>query len=320
MITDLSGRGVGLDVVRATIERLHGAIQVESVSGQGLTIRLRLPVSLTATRALLVHEWGRTYALPLEEIRFVKRLRQTDVHLIEGRQCFDQEGQAIAIERLGLLLERAPPAFDEEVVLEVVVIQVGNERFGLVLERVLEITDLVVKPLMRPLNRVRHLAGLAVLSSGEVCPVLHAYDLLRSMSRTRQRAAAAPAEEVERPARKRILLAEDSITTRVQERRILEAAGYEVQTAVDGLDAWSKLALQTFDAVVSDIQMPRMSGLELAERIRRSRQYAELPIVLVTSLASESDRRRGLEVGADAYITKSEFDQGLLLDCLARLA
>ena len=117
----------------------------------------------------------------------------------------------------------------------------------------------------------------------------------------------------------RILLVEDSITTRTQERRILEAAGYEVETAVDGLDAWTKLSRVKFDAVVSDINMPRMSGLELTAKIRSASAYADMPVVLVTSRATEADRRRGLEAGADAYIAKPEFDQTLLLDSLARL-
>ena len=319
MITDISGRGVGLDVVRAGVERLRGALTLESVAGQGLTIRLRLPVSLTATRAMLVREWGQTYALPFDDIAFLRRLRPGDLHVLEGRQGFYEGDQAIPLERLGLLLERPPPAFKEEERVQCVALRVGGETFALALDEVLDAEDIVVKPTAAPLIRVRNLAGLAVLNSGLVCPVLNGYDLLRGMNRKGQLAAPVVAEE-QAQERKRILLAEDSITTRMQERRILEAAGYAVETAVDGLDAWNKLALHPFNAVVSDIQMPRMSGLELAERIRKNRKFAEVPIVLITSLATEEDRRRGLAAGADAYITKSEFDQTLLLDCLSRLA
>ena len=320
LITDLSGRGVGLDVVRASVERLRGSLRIASEPGQGLTIYLRLPVSLTATRAMLLREWGQTYALPFEDIAFIKRLRPTELHTLEGRQCFYQGDQAIPLERLGLLLDRAPPALNEEDWLHCVALKVDNDTFALAVEEVLETEDIVVKPTTTPLTRVRNVAGLAVLTTGLVCPVLNRYDLLRSMTRTVRNSVPATAGETPAMAPKRILLAEDSITTRMQERRILEAAGYEVVTAVDGLDAWNMLSLHPFDAVVSDIQMPRMSGLELAEKIRRNRTFAELPIVLVTSLNNEEDRRRGLEVGADAYIIKSDFDQRLLLDCLARLA
>ncbi|WP_295384679.1 response regulator [uncultured Thiodictyon sp.] len=321
IITDLSGRGVGLDVVRGSVERLRGSLKIASEPGQGLSISLRLPVSLTATRAMLLREWGETYALPFDDIVFVKRLRPAELHVIEGRQCFYQGEQAIPLERLGLLLERAPPALKDEDWLHCVALKVGSETFAVALDEVLEIEDIVVKPTPPPLTRVRNVAGLAVLTTGLVCPVLNLYDLLRSMTRTVRHTTAATANgETAATAPKRILLAEDSITTRMQERRILEAAGYQVVTAVDGLDAWNSLALHPFDAVVSDIQMPRMSGLELAEKIRQNRKFAELPIVLVTTLASETDRRRGMEAGADAYISKSEFDQSLLLDCLARLA
>jgi len=318
MITDISGRGVGLDVVQACVERLRGSLTLESIPGRGLNIHLRLPVSLTVTRALLVREWGLIYALPFDDLAFLRRLRPADLHNLEGRQGFYEGDQAIPLERLGLLLERAPPALKEEERLQCLVLRVGGETFALALDEVMDVDDIVVKPPPPPLIRVRNLAGLAVLNSGLVCPVLNSYDLLRGMNRKGQAAPVVTAELAQ--AQKRILLAEDSITTRMQERRILEAAGYVVETAVDGLDAWNKLALHPFDAVVSDIQMPRMSGLELAQRIRKHRKFAEVPIVLITSLATEEDRRQGLAAGADAYISKSEFDQTLLLDCLARLA
>jgi two-component system chemotaxis sensor kinase CheA len=130
----------------------------------------------------------------------------------------------------------------------------------------------------------------------------------------------APSEAVSAAVRKKlILLAEDSITTRTQEARILENAGYEVVTAADGLEAWNKLATRAFDAVVTDINMPNLDGLGFAERIRRESRYADLPIILVTSLASDEDKKRGLDAGANAYITKPAFDQKILLDCLERL-
>ncbi len=318
MITDLSGRGVGLDVVRAGIERLRGALTLESTPGHGTVIRLRLPVSLTSTHAILLSEWGQTYAVAFDDIAFLKRLHPGELHNVEGRHCFYHGDQAIALERLGLLLELAPPALNEGEPLECVVLKVGGETFAISLDQVLDSEDLVIKPTSTLLTRVRNVAGMAILNSGVVCPVLSAGDLLRTMNRS-VRASTQASETATAQPQKTILLVEDSITTRMQERRILESAGYTVETAVDGLDAWNKLSLRTFDAVVSDINMPRMSGLELAEKIRANRNFSELPIVLITSLATEDDRRRGLEAGADAYISKSDFDQTLLLDSLARL-
>jgi len=167
---------------------------------------------------------------------------------------------------------------------------------------------------------VRNVAGATILDSGEICMVLNAQDLLGSMRKGAAPAAVPDAEAGEVAERKKaILLAEDSIVTRTQEVRILENAGYEVVTAADGLEAWNQLATRAFDAVVTDIIMPNLDGLGLAEKIRHEPKYAELPIILVTSLASDADKRRGLEAGANAYITKPAFDQQVLLDCLERL-
>ena len=320
-ITDVSGRGVGLDVVRASVERLRGSLGVESSPGKGTTMRLRLPVSLTATRAVLVHEWGQTYAIPAEDIAAVRRIKREELRFVEGRPCFYHDGQAVTPERLGRLLERGtePAGQDEE--LHCVLLRAGTEQLALTVDTVAGIEEIVIKPNAEPLARVRNVAGFAILSTGQVCVVLNPSDLQRSIGLI-ARSASQPAPPVAGEAVKiaaRILLVEDSITTRTQERRILEAAGYEVETAVDGLDAWTKLSRVKFDAVVSDINMPRMSGLELTAKIRSASAYADMPVVLVTSRATEADRRRGLEAGADAYIAKPEFDQTLLLDSLARL-
>ena len=321
IITDVSGRGVGLDVVRASVERLRGSLSLESSPGKGTIMRMRLPVSLTATRAVLVHEWGQTYAIPAEDIAAVRRVRREELRIVEGRPCFYHDGQAVTPERLGRLLERGtePAAQDGE--LHCVLLRSGTGLLALTVDTVTGIEEIVIKPNAEPLARVRNVSGFAILSSGQVCVVLNPSDLQRSIGLI-ARSASQSAQSVAGDAPKmvpRILLVEDSITTRTQERRILEAAGYDVETAVDGLDAWTKLSHARFDAVVSDINMPRMSGLELTEKIRAAAAHADLPVVLVTSRATEADRRRGLEVGADAYIAKPEFDQTLLLDSLARL-
>ncbi|MCC7225740.1 MAG: response regulator, partial [Burkholderiaceae bacterium] len=205
--------------------------------------------------------------------------------------------------------------------LQCVLLRADSGLLALSVDQVVGIEEIVIKPNAEPLARVRNVAGFAILSTGQVCVVLNPFDLQRSIGvigRQAGRPDAAPTTDTPRR-KQRILLAEDSMTTRTQERRILEAAGYEVETAVDGLDAWNKLSRAMFDAVVSDVNMPRMSGLELTAKIRADRRHAELPVVLVTSLASEADRRGGLEAGADAYITKPGFDQTVLLDSLARL-
>ena len=322
-VTDVSGRGVGLDVVRANVERLKGTIRVESAPGKGMTIIMALPVTLATVRVLIVEVNGHPYGLPLECVLVSRMLAPADVFGVEGREATLHQGRPVSVVRLAELLElrqaavpakgRAAPA-----AAACVVLAAGGEPFGVIVDALLDEQELVLKPQSGLLERVRNVAGATILDSGEICMVLNPQDLLASM-RKRSAQVAQPKEEEEMKSKKVILLAEDSITTRTQEARILANAGYEVVTAADGLEAYNQLATRAFDALVSDINMPNLDGLALTERIRREAKYAELPIILVTALASDEDKKRGLEAGANAYITKPAFDQQVLLDCLERL-
>lgn len=322
-VTDVSGRGVGLDVVRNNVERLKGTLQIESAPGKGLTLRAQLPVSLATVRVLVIAANGRRYALPVEYVQFSRKVQLRALYPMEGRPAVTLDGQAISVAWLMELLGIAasapePPARGSQSASICVVLTVGEESFGLMVDELLDELEVVLKPQGKLLKRVRNVSGATILETGEVCMVLNPHDLLKTLRKTSVAAAPVAAAEAA-PAKKVLLLAEDSITTRTQEKRILEGAGYEVVTAVDGMDAWNKLGTRSFDAVVSDIQMPNMTGLALTEKIRADRKYAELPIILVTALASEEDQQRGLETGANAYIAKPSFDQQVLLECLARL-
>lgn len=322
-VTDVSGRGVGMSVVRTNVERLKGSIQLQSAPGKGLSVTILLPVTLATVRVLIVEVNGHPCGLPAECVQVLRTVAPADVFTVEGRDAVSHGGRPVSVARLSDLLElsqiteqakvrRAPAAFP------CVVLSTGGEPFGVFVDALRDEQEVVLKPQNALLERIRNVAGAAILDSGEICIVLNAQDLYGSM---RKRAAqAATPEAMQAAERKRaILLAEDSIITRTQEARILENAGYEVVTAADGLEAWNKLAIRAFDAVVTDVMMPNLDGLGLAERIRREPRYAELPIILVTSLASDEDKRRGLEAGANAYLTKPAFDQRILLDCLERL-
>ena len=340
-VTDVSGRGVGLDVVRNNVERLKGTLQIESVPGKGLTLLAQLPVSLATVRVLVIAANGQRYALPVEHVLFSRKVELRALYTMEGRQAATLGDQAISVAWLSELLgirngsnaefgmrnAEFPPtphsafrisnsATPQSAI--VCVLTVDEERFGLMVDELLDELEVVLKPQSKLLKRVRNVAGATILETGEVCMVLNPNDLLKTLRK--QSVAAAPVFAAgAEPAKKVLLLAEDSITTRTQEKRILEGAGYEVVIAVDGMDAYNKLGTRSFDAVVTDILMPNMSGLVLTEKIRADKKYAELPIILVTSLASEDDQRRGLEAGANAYIAKPSFDQQVLLECLARL-
>jgi two-component system chemotaxis sensor kinase CheA len=199
------------------------------------------------------------------------------------------------------------------------VIQVGGERLGLRVDELLDEEEVVSKPLGAPLTRVRNVSGLTILGSGEICAVLNPADLVRSSHKLAAVPGEARPKQVTVAAKTVILLAEDSALVRAMETRILENAGYEVVAAVDGMDAFNALGRRPFAAVVSDINMPNMDGLALTARIRQEPRYKDLPVILVSSLASDEDKRRGLEVGANAYLPKPSFDQRMLLETLKRL-
>jgi len=199
-----------------------------------------------------------------------------------------------------------------------IMLSVAGEYLGLFVDALLDEQEVMLKPHSPILKRVRNVSGATILETGEVCIVLNPQDLLQT---ARKYATLMPSERAttEVEPKRVILLMEDSILTRTQEQRILESAGYEVVTAVDGVEALEKLKTRAFDAVVSDIQAPRMDGLTLTAKIRQDSHYQNLPIILVTALATEADKKKGLEAGANAYITKPAFDQQVLLETLRKL-
>ncbi len=319
-VTEISGRGVGLDVVRANVERLKGSVSIQSVPNQGSIVRMELGTTLATAHVLLVAVNGITYALPIEFVQAARSISREEIFSIEGRDTILMGNQPISIVRLAHLLELEQnptlPTLSRQQ--PCIVLKVGPDYLGLLVDALLDEQDAILKPQSRLLKRVRNVAGATILGTGEVCMVLDPQDLLASVQVASGTALPKPNLERE-PHQQAILLVEDSIATRTQEKRILEGAGYEVVAAVDGLDGLKKLPTREFDAVVSDIQMPNLDGLALTSRIRSQPEYSELPIILVTSLATDEDRRKGAEVGANAYITKSSLNQDVLLETLKRL-
>lgn len=315
-VNELSGRGVGLDVVRSNVQRLRGTVEVESRPGEGCLFRLSLPVTLATTRVLLVQVGEQTYAIPIESVRGIHLVTPNDIYRFRGRETVSWNGRPTSIARLSEILNL--PSETSNADRPSLILESGEESVGVLVDVLLEEQEIILKPLGALSERLPHLAGATILETGEVCLVLNSAEIVRSA--TRHNASLPPVQIEFAPTPKRVLLVEDSITTRTQEKRILEGAGYEVVTAVDGVDGWNKFTEDSFDAVVTDIEMPRMTGLALTARIRQDAQYSDMPIILVTSLSSEEDRARGADVGANAYIVKSAFDQRDLLDALRRLA
>lgn len=315
---EISGRGVGLDIVRSALERVGGTVDIEWEPGEGTEFRLECPPSPATIRALLVCVGDHVIALPTLQIDRLVRVAASDVRVAEGRSMVAVDDRPIPLLSLGAALG---PPFSPGALAGVgvaAVVSAGQKRAALLVDELLEEREIVVRPLDE-LRRARSkLIGGSLLPSGRVALVVAGSGLLDGVDTATSVVPVGPAER-EAPRRSRVLVADDSITTRTLEQSVLEAAGYDVTTAVDGEDAWSRLRDESFDAVVSDIEMPRLDGFGLCERLRTSRRHAELPVILVTGRESEEDRARGLEAGADAYIQKSSFDQETLLSVLREL-
>jgi two-component system chemotaxis sensor kinase CheA len=324
-VTEISGRGVGLDVVRANVERLKGTIQVEFTPGKGCLFRITLSSIFATTHVLIVQVNQNSYAIPVEFVETMLLVSPQEIFAVEGSQTFPFQGQPVSVAWLADLLGLPVkvPASTQALnvgikTIPCVILRLGSERLGLLVDTVFELQDIVLKPQSHLLKRVCNISGATILGTGEVCMVLNPPDLFKSAKKT---VVSITVKELSEKAqiKQKILLVEDSIPIRTQMRRILESAGYEVTAAVDGQDGFNKLRESQFDAVISDIQMPNVNGLQLTAKIRELPEYKELPVILVTTMASEEDKRQGTQVGANAYITKGEFEQGEFLDTLRKL-
>jgi two-component system chemotaxis sensor kinase CheA len=322
LITDLSGRGLGLAIVRERVEKLGGALDLDSNAGAGTTFRITLPLTLATFRGILVRAGSELFVVPTISVKRVLRLAEEEVGAVENHKTIKFDGQLIPLvglgEVLGLTLEEA--ADDSAEHKYVVVLGAAVNRTGFLVEEILDEQEVLVKSLGRQLARVRNISGATVLGTGQLVPILNVSDLMKSAAR----ASAAPARTSVSTAkmeakRKSILIAEDSITARTLLKNILESAGYEVTAAVDGAAALAELMTGDYDLLVSDVEMPRMNGFELTAKVRVDERLADLPVILVTSLDSREDRERGVDAGANAYIVKSSFDQSNLLETVRRM-
>lgn len=317
IITELSGRGLGLAIVQEKAEKVGGSVSVETQLGIGTTFRLLLPLTLARFRGVLVRVGENLFVLPTTHVQRVLRVGIDEIRSAENRKTIQVDGQAASAVRLGdvLGIVQGNAASDPKPKVPVVVLAWAGEQIAFLVDEILEEREVLVKSLGRQLLRVHNIAGATLLGTGKVLPVLNVADLMRSAISTTPGTAIHEAEELP----KSILVAEDSITARTLLKNILESAGYRVKTAVDGAEALSVLAGESFDLVVSDVEMPRMSGFDLTAKIRADKRLSSLPVVLVTALDSRQDRERGVDVGANAYLVKSSFDQGNLLEVVRRL-
>ncbi|MBC9250495.1 hybrid sensor histidine kinase/response regulator [Pseudomonas alcaligenes] len=318
IITDLSGRGLGMAIVQEVVERLGGRIDLESQLGSGTCFHLHLPLSLSTFRAVIVRNAERVFAIPALAVERCLRVPLGAVKNLENRPTLSLGDAVLPVWTLAEVLGLAQLAGAAEDI-TLVVLKVRGERFALLVEELLGDQEIIVKGLGRQLLRVRNLLGATLLGDGQLVPILRPADLYRSALESTGSGLSRSAQGLAEKAQQRVLIAEDSFTSRGLLKAILEGAGYQVATANDGLEAWNALKQGQFDLLVSDVEMPRLDGFTLTSRIRADGELLSLPVVLVTALHSAEDRARGLEAGANAYLVKSGFEQDSLLDAIRRL-
>lgn len=321
-VNELSGRGLGLDIVFKEITGLKGRVMVTTQKHKGTIFKLVLPLSIAIIQVLFVKVKGMIFALPISSVNECLRVDQKEISTIEGRMTFSLRGHIVPLLPLSEVLRIRLPVEEEDKkkpLSWVVVLGDLHQQVGFIVDEIVGEEEVFIKSLGRFLGKVRYVSGAVVMSNGEVIVVLDVEDLLKHSD------LSLPVSKIQvesaNPNRKkgRILVVEDAFSTRELERSILENKGYQVDTAVDGLDAMSRLATESYDLILSDIEMPRMDGFELCRMVKSNEAYKRIPVVMVTALQKEEDKRRGMEVGAAAYLVKSHFNQANLLEIIERL-
>ena len=321
-VTEVSGRGVGLDAVQHMVRQLRGAVVLEQTAGQGSRFHLEVPLTLSVVRSLVVEVGEEAYAFPLAHIERMCDLAPDDIVQLEGRQHFWHEGRHVGLVAASQLLQR-PAGQSPSDTLKVVVIRERDAVYGIAVERFIGERTLVVLPLDDRLGKVQDISAGALLDDGSVVLIVDVEDMLRSVDKLLntgrlERIARRSQQATEAP-RKRVLVVDDSLTVRELQRKLLLNRGYEVAVAVDGMDGWNALRSEDFDLLITDIDMPRMDGIELVTLLRRDSRLQSLPVMVVSYKDREEDRRRGLDAGADYYLAKASFHDDALLDAVMEL-
>ena len=317
-VTDVSGRGVGLDAVQNFVKAVRGTVRIESAGGQGTRFVLQLPLTLSVVRSLIVEVAGEAYAFPLAHVRRALSVPRSAIETLEGQQHIAFEGRPVSLVTARQLLGASAEPIAAE---DVNVVLVGSEAglYGVAVDRFAGERTLAVQPLDARLGKVRNVSAAALLDDGKVALIVDVEDIVASVARLvhdGQLAGVARGTHATVRARKRVLVVEDSLTVRELERKLLEKRGYEVTVAVDGMDGWNTLRNAHFDLVITDVDMPRMDGIELVTMIKGDAQHRNVPVMIVSYKDREDDRRRGLDAGADYYLTKGSFHDEALLDAV----
>lgn len=322
-VDSIAGRGVGLDAVRAAMSRIRGSADVTWEPGRHTVFTLEAPVSLANIRAVLCKIGSQLIAIPDAYIDRLKKIRASEIRIVNGRTMISPEEESEApIPLVSLAQVLGPPMVTRPLGEHVfaVLVEGADKVVALTVDELVGEEEIIVRPISNKGKRViPHISGAAMLRDGRVALVANATSIVNRTADVDAFSSSWAQVESQEIRRQHILVVDDSITTRTLEQSVLESAGYDVSTAVDGAEAWQMLQDNGADLVVSDVEMPRMDGFALCRAIRSSTRFRELPVILVTALENEEDRERGIEAGADAYLTKSSFDQATLVETVSQL-
>lgn len=320
-VTELSGRGVGLDIVRSMAQEVGGSVRVTAQAGSGTSFHFQLPLTLSVVRTLLVDVVGEVYAFPLSRIDQILTIPQAEILTVESRQYVALGSQNLGLIPLYQVLDLPPPTSFADP-LWVVVLSDLSASYGLIVDRCLGERELVVRPLDPRLGKVQDVSAAALMGDGSLVLILDVADLIQSFNGwfgQRRFAKIGETQANQNQDAKRILVVDDSITVREMERKLLQNHGYWVDVAVDGMEAWNAVRSSPYDLVISDIDMPRMNGIELIREMKRHSRFQSIPIIVVSYRDREDDRIQGLEAGADYYLTKSSFHDDTLIRAVTDL-
>lgn len=317
LITDISGRGVGMDVVKKNIvEGLRGTVKVETREGHGSVFSVRIPLTLAIMRTLLVSCRGMIFGITTHYVTEIIRVPEQELISVVSRRALRLREEFIPVVGLGEVLNFSAEDHTPGGMLLMLIVQFGTEKIGFVVDALYDEEDLVVKPLPVHMKGVRLVSGVTISGRNEIISILNVPEVMAAARRTGEpRISPEPAAGGEI----RILVVDDSVNTREIERNILESYGYQVTLAGDGQEALDRAAQSSFDLVITDVEMPRLDGFSLTERLRADQAYRDVPIIIVTSREKEEDKKRGISVGADAYIVKGAFDQSNLVSTVQNL-
>ncbi|WP_028102920.1 hybrid sensor histidine kinase/response regulator [Pseudoduganella violaceinigra] len=319
-ITEISGRGVGLDIVHDTIRQQNGTVRIESELGKGFRTSITLPLTQSIVRALVVDIKGEAYAIPIVKVERIVKVAQAAVHTLENKQFFEHDGEHLGLVAAAQVLELGEMAHTEE--LSVVVIGASAKRYALVVDKIRGEESLAVQAIDPIFGKMRDISAAAMLDDGEPVLILDVPDLLLSVEKLLQEGGLhqlARADHAGRRRMKRILVVDDSLTVREMERKLLVGRGFDVDIAIDGIDGWNVVRSGDYDLVITDVDMPRMDGIELVNLIKKDLHLHKLPVMIVSYKDRPEDRARGLAAGADYYLTKGSFHDETLLDAVSDL-